>query len=55
MTPEELYEVLTGLIDKPLISAGAFPELGVLMLCFPEGKTLYVSGEKLSIELEAAS
>ena len=54
MTPEELHEVLTGLIGKPLESAAAMPELGVLMLCFPEGKTLFVTGV-LDYELEAAN
>ena len=47
--------MLSSLIDKPLQSVAAMPDFGVLMLCFPEGKTLYVHGEKLSIEIEAAS
>ena len=53
MTPEELHEMLTALIGKPLQSVAVMQDFGVMMLCFPEGKTLYVAGEKLSIEIEA--
>jgi len=55
VTDQELADTLESLIDKPLMSAAAAPGLNVLMLCFPEGKTLYVSGDNLKIELEAAS
>ncbi len=48
-------DVLENVIGKTLIGAEIIPEAGVLMLCFPEGKTLYIVGENLKIDLEAAS
>jgi hypothetical protein len=47
--------VLENVIGKRLIGAEMVPEAGVLMLCFPEGKTIYIVGDDLKIELEAAS
>jgi hypothetical protein len=55
VSDEELGEVLLGIIGKPLVSAAAAPDFGVLMLTFPEGETLYVRGDNLSIDMEAAS
>jgi hypothetical protein len=51
----ELADILQGVIGKPLVSAAIAPEFGLLMLTFPEGKTIYVSGENLDIDLEAAN
>ena len=55
MSDEEIEEILSSVVGKELTAAAVVPECGVLMLCFPEGKTLYVKGGGLSIELEAAN
>ena len=54
MSDDELCDVLASVMGKPLQGAAMIPELGVLMLCFSEGKTLYVKGV-LDYELEAAN
>jgi hypothetical protein len=48
-------DVLENVIGKTLIGAEMVPEFGLLMLCFAEGKTVYVSGDNLDIDLEAAN
>ena len=55
MSDDEIEEILSSVVGKPLTAAAMVPECGVLMLCFPEGKTLYLKADNLSIELEAAN
>lgn len=48
-------EILACVVDKPLLAAAYVPEADCLMLSFPEGKDIYIHGEKLRIELDAAN
>jgi len=55
MTEEELTDTLVSVISKPVMAVAYVPEAECIMLCFPEGKTLYISGDNLKIEIEAAN
>lgn len=55
MDLETAVEILSCVVDKPLLAAAYVPEADCLLLSFPEGKDIYIHGEKLRIELEAAN
>lgn len=55
MDLETAVEILSCVVDKPLLAAAYVPEADCLLLSFPEGKDIYIHGEKLRIELDAAN
>lgn len=44
MDLEKAVDILSAVIDKPLIAAQYVPEANCLLLCFPEGKDVYIHG-----------
>lgn len=52
---ETAVEILSCVVDKPLLAAAYVPEGDCLLLSFPEGKDVYIYGANLTIELEAAN
>lgn len=55
MDLEKAVDILSAVIDKPLIAAQYVPEANCLLLCFPEGKDVYIHGDSLKIDMEAAN
>lgn len=52
---ETAVEILSCVVDKPLLAAAYVPEADCLLLSFPEGKDIYIRGKGLTIDLEAAN
>lgn len=55
MDLDTALDILEAVADKPLIAAAYVPEAGCLLLSFPEGKDVYIYGDNLTIEMEAAN
>lgn len=55
MNEDELLDALESVLGKQLQAVAFVPEAECLMLCFEEGKTFYISGDNLKIDLEAAN
>jgi len=52
---DKAVDILASVVDKPLIAAAYVPEANCLLLSFPEGKDVYIYGDSLTIEQEAAN
>jgi len=55
MDIETAADILESLVDKPIRDAWFLVDEGVLMLGFDHGKTVYIVGDSLTIEQEAAN
>lgn len=55
MDIDRAADILAAIVDRPVIAAAYVPEGNCLLLAFPEGKNVYISGDNLIIDMEAAN
>ena len=55
MDVEQVADILESIVDTPIKDAWFLVDEGVLMLGFGHGKTVYIRGDNLTVDLEAAN
>ena len=53
MDVEKVADILASIVDTPIKDAWFLVDEGVLMLGFEHGKTVYIRGRDLTVDMEA--